>query len=178
MSDIPASNTIPLLQGNISPCDITSIGSCTGLGTPSSIAWPAQYLALFVPFRISVPVKITNAWWYNGTPVSASYKIDVGIYSADLTKLGSTGLTAQGSALTIQNVALTTELGPGLFYMAMTNNYTESFWSWAANLNKCRIWGMFQQLLTTPYSLPATATPAACAFTVIPIFGLTSRSFV
>ena len=181
MADVPATNTMPLMQGIISPCDITSIGAIVGtFSTPASATWPAQYLAIFVPIRVSVPVKTTSVWWYNGATVNASYKIDVGIYSANLTKLGSTGLTAQGTASVIQSVAINIKFGPGLFYMAMTHNNTQTFYQehsvTAAGVY--RAIGMFQQLLTTPYSLPAVATPAAMGYGYIPLFGIYIRSFI
>ena len=180
MADVPATNTMPLMQGIISPCDITSIGAIVGtFSTPASAAWPTLYLAIFVPIRVSVPVKTTSVWWYNGATVNASYKIDVGIYSADFTKLGSIGLTAQGTALVIQSVALATEFGPGLFYMAMTHNYIETFWRWnGITASCCAITGMFQQPLSNPYSLPAVATPATVGYAYIPVFGITARSFI
>ena len=178
--DIISAPTMPV-KGTISPTCLHSIGASIGsLGFPASAAWPAQYLAIFVPIRVSAQVYTTGMWWRNGPTVNASYKIDVGIYSADLTKLGSTGLTAQGTASVIQSVAINIKFGPGLFYMAMTHNNTQTFYQehsvTAAGVY--RAIGMFQQLLTTPYSLPAVATPAAMGYGYIPLFGIYIRSFI
>jgi hypothetical protein len=179
MPDLLTRPIFPDGYGGVSPFDATSIGSCIGtLATPASAAWPSANLGIAIPFRVTTPIKFSNAFWHNGTTVSASYHIDVGIYSADGTKLGSIGSTAQGTASIIQTVALTTEIAPGQFYMAMScDNASATFWkSTGITLNVCRALGMGQ--MSSALALPAAFTFAAMGYAYIPVFGLTYRSFV
>ena len=175
--DIPYSLSLPDGYGCISPFDLSSIASVLGtMGTPSAATWPTTNLAIAIPFRISRSIVLSKAWWYNGATVS--YNVDVGIYSADWTKLGSIGSTAQGSASVIVSANLTTEFGPGLFYlaMAMSNALGTAWRSSSMTLSDMRACGCAQ--MASALALPANFTPAAIGQAYVPVFGVTVRSVV
>ena len=169
--DIPYSLSLPDGYNTISPFCITSIASCTGtLGTPASTTWPSSNLGIAIPFRVSRTVKLQKVFWLNGTVVG--YNVDVGVYSADWTKLGSIGSTGQGSASTLTTATLTTQFGPGLFYMAMamSNSLGTAWRSSSMTLSAMRTLGCAQ--MASALALPSTFTPAAIGQAYIPVFGL------
>lgn len=140
-------------------------------------AWPANDRAFFVPFTISEPITIQRMFIWN---VTASGNIDLGIYSLDGTRLGSTGSTALVGNNTTQGVALSLSLPAGTYYMAAscsTTGYTAAIQSSALILFvQGRGGGAVQ--MDTAFPLPATATFAALSSLYIPMFGLSQRSFI
>jgi hypothetical protein len=83
---------------------------------------PVAATAYMYPFRLSEPVVVTKLYWLNGT---ASGNLDVGIYDHAGRRLVSIGSTAQSGTGAIQIVDVTdTEIGPGLFYMALVKETT------------------------------------------------------
>ena len=64
-------------------------------------------------------------WASNATTGIPNDNIDVGIYSADGTRIVSAGSTAQSGTEIAQNFAIAdTLIGPGDFYLAMVMNGT------------------------------------------------------
>lgn len=178
--DLPYSLALPDGVQHLSPWDTTSIGACLGtMGTPTANqAWSAANLAIFVPIRVSRPVKLAKAWWYNGSTVT--HNIDIGIYSVDGVRLWALGSTAQGSASVIVSTNATYQFGPGLFYLAMNcDSASATFWA-ATSLNPSmqRALGL-AQLAVGAAALPTTWSGyAARNYAFLPVFGVTVRSFV
>ncbi|HVB24118.1 MAG TPA: hypothetical protein VNG51_19425 [Ktedonobacteraceae bacterium] len=103
----------------LGPMSIGSIpmgGGVINAGT----AWPANNLALYIPFRIASPFQFSSIAVCIG---SASGNLDAGVYSEDGTKIISTGSTSVGANNNVITVTSTT-LGPGLFYLALVCSTT------------------------------------------------------
>lgn len=94
--------------------------------TPVSSSFGASgSTGYFFPILVPVTCVARRLWWANGSTVSASYNIDVGIYRDNGykpgTRLVSAGSTAQGTASQVQFVDITdTTLPPGLYWLAIS----------------------------------------------------------
>jgi hypothetical protein len=102
--------------------------------------------------------------------------MDFGIYTADGSRLFSTGSTAMSGASALQYVAVGTPfiLSPGLYYFAIDFEGTVTTRGWGVSTvttTEGRLAGMLQQLETFP--LPEKATFAAWASTGFPLCGIT-----
>jgi hypothetical protein len=127
------------------------------MNVPASTAWFGANGALYIPFKVEVPVTVTAI----GVPVgaTASGNIDVGIYTFDGVQLVSSGSTAQATAATLQTFNITdTQLGPGVFYFGIAmNNTTGTILRISPNTTRrAQEIGILQQ--GTAFPLPATAT--------------------
>ena len=142
----------------------------------ASAAWPSANLAIYIPFRVASPVKILTLFWMNGTGTQSN-NCDIGIFTADGTKIASSGNTAKSGASAIQSVNPTTQptIGPGLYYWGISNSGTQNFVR--CNVfagSQLRLMGVSQQ--ASANALPATWTPASMAQQYIPFIGMTARS--
>lgn len=163
--------------GVICSVSLGSLGSdfisITGfsLASEGSAVYPSANLALYVPFYMQVPGVVTQMFTANGS--TAGNNVDVGIYSADGTRLVSSGSTAQSGTSVEQIYNITdTLLGPGVFYMAVamdgTTGTLRRVTPGAAPI--MTMLGMAQQ--ATAFALPAVATMATCTTNYLPLFGL------
>src|SRR5262249_28090905 len=130
-------------------------------GSGGSAAWPANNRAIYVPFELDHPMLVVRMWVFNGGTTSGN--LDVGLYSADGTRLVSAGSTAQSGTSQIQMIDITdTMLDRGAFYMALSSSTTSAtfmrFNGGAAN--DWLLWGGLQEGLGS-VALPATATFAS-----------------
>lgn len=107
--------TTSLLLGPVSQY---SIGAELGVtSAPASAAWPTNNLAYMVPLYLPKTDFLQNFWVWNGASVSGN--VNIGLYRmSDLTRIGSSGSTAQASTNVIQVLAVTDVLVPaGSYYM-------------------------------------------------------------
>jgi hypothetical protein len=173
--DIPSLLT-PI--STITPYDLHSIGiGGGGPGGPASATWASANLALYIPFRISAPLTITQLFLMNGA--TASGNVDIGIYDTAGTRIIATGTTGQVGTNVIQAVNVAdTLIGPGAFYFALALNGTTGtvFMSTSFLAAQCQLVGMAQQ--PSAFPLPATATFASCAFTGCPMMGVATQALV
>ena len=180
--DITQQIVLPDGPGTITPFSLSSIGMAGALGTPASTAYPVALDSIFIPFRVSRQVVTANAFWYNGSTVSATYHLDVGIFDTDGVNLGSLGQTNQGSANVIQTAALSVKFGPGIFYLGIDcdNILATLFAATTITLQAERALGMLTGQSVFP--LPAIVTyanlPTLFSTSYVPVFGVTIRSFV
>jgi len=164
---------------NISGFNICSV--VAGLGqqpTMSSSTWPAANRAVFIPFRLAVPITVTQFWLLNGETVPGTEHFDIGVYDLAGTKIASTGSTDQTGVSVLQTVDVTDfTIGPGGFYLAcaMDTNTATILDIWPT-LECCRLVGLAEQASAFP--LPATATLAVITFNSIQAFGLSTRTTV
>lgn len=174
---------------NTMPWSLDSIGTyitataCTTLLNTASAVWPLADLVIYVPFWVYTPTAYANAFWYNGAGILGN--VNVGVYSADGTLLASTG--AQNQALesinAIASAALAVTLGVGQYYMAITesNAVTATFFRGVGSTNiaglSFNLMGCLQDANQTG-GLPATASFAAMAQNYLPVFGISTRSFI
>lgn len=177
MADWPLAPVFPAGLGHITPLSLESIGSASGgFSTPlASTTWGTANLAKYIPFRISQPYQVANAFCLNGA--TATGNVDIGIYDADGTRLASTGATALSGTTAIQTIALSVLLGPGQFWLAMScSASTTTFLASSYNANCMKAMGCYQQ--TSAHALPATATFATIVAATLYMFGITNQSVV
>ena len=147
------------------------------IDTHASATWPANNQAIYIPFELDMPMIVTQMFTVNGA--TASGNVDVGIYSADGTRLVSKGSTAQSGTNTIQAYDITdTYLDCGAFYMALALSSTVGtlFRLSHGAANDWLIWGGLQQ--ASAFALPATATFAVNTTQYLPLFGITGNSVI
>lgn len=114
--------------------------------------------AWYVPFVLNEPFTVRKAGWHNGTTVSGN--VDIGIYSANGTRIWSSGSTAQSGTSVVQVVTPTAfTLAPGLYYLAIAVDNTTGTFRGFALQQAGRSTGVFTQASAFP--LPSTATFAA-----------------
>lgn len=178
MTNYPDQKYVPDGLITVSTIGQHSIGSITLRGgiITAGTAWPSNNLGIFIPFRIANPFRFSNI----GIVISsASGNLDLGVYNSDGTKIISTGSTAVGANVNTIAVSATT-LPPGLYYMAASFSTTACtvmsyVFTSTAKVGIIRALGVSQ--MASALALPATATFAANTGTIIPIMGLTNRSF-
>ena len=151
-----------------------------GLGVAFTAAASATYAftnrAHLIPFHINFPITVTKLFSVNGA--TASGNIDVGIYSADLTRIVSAGSTAQAGTNAVQVFDITdTILGAGDFYLAIAmDNTTGTVFRATGGVANMRRAGMLQ--MNTAFPLPTTITPASVTQSFAPMIGLRQRGTV
>jgi hypothetical protein len=179
MSEFPRISVFPDPAITISTNSIHSINAFGLLaGAPgASTAWPVANTALFIPFRIARSIKFSLLFTYNGSTVSGN--VDVGVYSADGTRIVSAGSTAHATTSGIQKFTVaSTQIDSGLFYFGValdntTGTFTQVTVSQVPMLN---FFGVAQ--MASAFPLPATATFASNTSTAVPTMGLSTRSFL
>jgi hypothetical protein len=168
----------------INPFSLQSIGfsllavGTSGMEGAAGAAWPATKLALYMPFYVPDEFRVQQIRIAQGLTISGNF--DVGVYTADGVRLASSGLTAPtGFSATTQGVTVSTRLGQGLYYMAMSvDNVTHTVVRSVPTALTLQGAGCAQEDLSAGTgALPATATFAAIANAYLPLFGLSSRSF-
>lgn len=144
-------------------------------GTFTSTTWPVANLAVYMPVRFTAPMLISQFWVHNGA--TATGNLDLGIYSEDGIKLGSTGSTAQSGTSVLQVIDVTDfRIAAGIYYLAMSHSSTSGTASMLGSIvaNRGRLLGLMQEASALP--LPANATFAQLAQSVFPFMGCTGRS--
>lgn len=146
-----------------------------GPGQPGSQNWVAN-LAVYIPFQLPYPYQVARLWWINGNTVTTT-NVDMGIYTADGTRLYSTGSTTQTPASQPQYAAVSGHLvldARTPYYLAWTCDNTTAR-SFSMNISTAAIGrgaGLLEQASALP--LPATATFAAFTTQVFaPVCGVT-----
>lgn len=178
MSDYPRIHPLPDGLVHLTTMGFASIGGMSIVGGGGGNAtWPLANKAIYVPFRIAAPYTFNTFLAVVGI---SSNNLDMGVYSADGTKIISTGSTPAGANIKTVSVASTT-LSPGLYYLAMAcDNTTIAFQSYTLTATaKAALWaamGVSEQASAFP--LPATATFASNTLASVPLFGITNRSVV
>lgn len=133
-----------------------------------SSAWTANR-AVFFPIIVPETCTITKMGWQNGT--TAAGNIDVGFYTADGRRLGSTGSTAQSGTSVWQSVDVTDFVVPaGTVFMAIaTDSGSSTFWSVNQGIDlKSNNW--YVQSSSFPLPAAAAAFSAASGSIFLPKF--------
>lgn len=150
-------SVVPTMVSSAGPLSFVCsfmVGSPASAGTVTGRVW---YYPIFVP----AVCIIRRVWWINGSTVSASYNIAVGIYEdagyiPGRLIVGSAS-TAQGTATNVQFVDVTdTTLGPGRYWIAV---YSSNSSATLFRLSQTSDEDQLYQLYEATASLPATATP-------------------
>lgn len=146
---------------------------------PASLTYESANNGAYFPILVPGPCIIRRLWWANGSTVSASYNVDVGIYADGGYKPGakiiSTGSTAQGTATEVQFVDVTdTTLAPGLYWLAIACSSTSATFFGVATNTVYNAVTRFTQATALP--LPATATVAEAATNQVYLFGFATTA--
>ena len=144
----------------------TGIDESVAGSAPGSGSFEFANRAVYYPVVVPGTCAIRRVWWANGSSVSASYNVDVGVY-ADTgafrpgARLVSSGSTAQGTASQIQFVDVTdTSLGPGRYWIAIACSSTSSTF-FRSNLTSGVYGSVLRLRENGALPLPSTATPDA-----------------
>ena len=178
MSDFPSFEAYDLDGGGAVYSAATTLFPLNSTA-PASTAWPSANLAIFVPIRVSrrmIAYKMAI-----GAGATAAGNFDVGIYDVGGNRLVSSGATAKGaSAEQIINIT-DTQIGPGLYYLALSANGTNNYMMVTPSgtspvpLQKARLYGTLEA--ATSYTLPATATMVARTGALIPMVAVYLRDY-
>jgi hypothetical protein len=145
--------------------------------------WASANDPIALPFFLYEPLTVYQLGWHNGSGTMTD-SCDVGVYDSSwVRKISTTGTARTGvSALQFVDVSDTT-IGPGKFYLAMSNNGTtanqQQFFAGPANAVICGLLGMLDSA-TDAYVLPdpLTGMAAAATFTQIPALVIAARTVV
>lgn len=168
MPDFPP---VPILDAASSGC-LSTTTTLLGLQSvvPASTAWPAANLAIFVPIIVPYPVIVYKL--VIGTGATAAGNFDAGIYDSAGNRLVSSGATAKPSSSEVVLDITDTQIGPGVYYLALAANGTDNYalitpsGTTPVPLQKTRLYGVMQ--MATAYTLPNPATFAAATNAVFP----------
>jgi hypothetical protein len=177
MADFPSSDNNVGATLYINPAHRWSLGTAirslhhsTGF---ASGAWPTANKAVFVPFRL--PRQYTAYKMMVGQGATAAGNFCCGIYDEWGNRLVTSGATAKAASAEAVIDITDTEIGPGLYFMALsadgTNNYMQFS---AANAGCNKAVGMRE--MTTAYVLPNPATFATITSVQVPQMGVYLRS--
>lgn len=159
-----------------------SIGAALA-NAPTSGAWPAANRGLYVPFHVPVTCTAYRMFVLNGSAV-ANGTVDMAIYetasgdakpSARLVTAGAT-TTANANALQFLDIADTTLVGGGLYFMgiSMSSGSDTAFRTSGLGVLALQAIGTFQQAAVA--TLPDPAVPVAPTLAYTPLFGIALRS--
>lgn len=138
---------------------------------PAAQTWVAN-VASYVPICLPWPYYVRRLFWINGSIVGGFS--DIGIYSVGGGRLYNAGSTANTGALSApQYVTADILLGPGVYFLAYTNDGTSSrVYGITPSATIGRLAGLYQQATALP--LPALATFAAYSNVPVPWIGISN----
>ena len=179
MSHNPGMAPAPPMVGTSGPFEAVASRSGTGTSQMASGSYAATDAAFYHPVVVPVTCVVRRMWWANGSTVSASYNIDVGIYADAGRKPGrrlvSTGSTAQGTASVVQFVDVTdTVLPPGLYWLGMACSSSVATFFRQNTSQAVNALLIFQQSSALP--LPSTATPVEATEYMTYLFGFATTA--
>ncbi len=148
-----------------------------GFSVIGNITWIAN-LATYVPFILARPKLIAQFFWINGGTVAGN--TDVGVYNEALTKVLSTGSTANSGTSTIQAVNVTdTVLQAGRYWLAIASDSSTQVFSGDSIVARAQdMFGIKQQASGWSSGLLSSPTLSAPAQTLLPLFGFTPGSVI
>lgn len=152
-------------------------GRYGGAALSGALTWPVANTGFYVPVYLPWSYPVKRVFWINGTDVT-SVSMDFGIYTANGTRLYSTGSTAQSGASTVQYTAADLLLLPGRYFFALSCTSTTAArggqGTTGLTLTRAAQLGVLQQASVA--TLPAQATFAALANSCVPICGVTRKA--
>jgi hypothetical protein len=170
MADFPNPVPFDLSLGGVLSTQTAMVG--VSYVAASTMAWPSANLAIFIPVRLAFTATVYKITIGAGTTATGNF--DVGIYDSSGNKLVSSGATAKGTNTEHVLDITDTQIGPGVYYLALSADGTINFVCTAVVAQTARLMGVLQ--MATAYTLPNTATFAAFTGTVIPQISAHLRS--
>lgn len=134
--------------------------------------WLTANKAQFYPVVIPWYYPVRRVFWANGNGISGN--VDFGIYTLTGSRIYSSGSTAQSGTFAPQFVNADFLLAPGRYMFALAvSNTTATFSVASSSTVYLKLLRCFE--MASAFPLPATATFATIADSVIPLMGI-SRS--
>lgn len=150
----------------VTPFGIEGWGTYQGGALGTSTSWPLAKLVLYFPIGLTRALTVARMGWFNGAIVDAAGHVQVGVYNASFSLIGSSASTTPSGTNGTQQVNVTNFVMPvGVqLYMAITcDSTTQSFGS-VASVGTGQLGGMgVMEETTGAFGLPSTATPIVCA---------------
>lgn len=171
MSDFPSQTASPLaIHTYTFNAGASGVRNYSALGAGAR-TWVAN-LAIYIPVLVMWPYTVQRVFWVNGSTITST-SADFGIYTAEGTRIYSTGSTAMAGASDLQFVTPTAfTLSPGAYYFGWScNNTTNRAYGGAPPALGDRLGGVLAE--SSAFPLPATMTPAAVANPLYPLCGVT-----
>lgn len=145
-----------------------------GVDTPVAVTWPSANLGIFVPIWLPFRYVPLRAFWVNGSTAGGNW--DIGVFSADLTKLWNSGSTAGSGASQPQYVTISPSLvlDPGMYYLGLSHDVTTAnhgFGSSSVAAAYLRMSGVLQAASQVPLASAPTGVTTTAIIT--PLMGLT-----
>lgn len=146
-------------------------------------AWPSANKPVAIPFRLSQGCTVVQLGWVNGGGTMTD-SVDIGIYDTGWNRLVSGGGAARSGASAWQWADVAdTELSPGKYYLAMSNNGTTAnnvqFFGTGSNWGQTitLAWLGCYDSATDAYPLPNPLTNmvAVATFPRMPVWGIQTR---
>ena len=159
---------------NSIPWEAASLGT----GATSSVAWPTNNLAVYVPISIPAPFTVARFMIANASNLTGT--VDIGIYNAAGVLLLSTGNSARASASAVQYLDVTnTVFQPGHYYLGLVASSTTGTYLGAtfSSSTRAALSGPLQEALGSA-TLVNPMTPTAYAQTSIFQYGFTQSDTV
>lgn len=141
-----------------------------GQATPANAAWPYLSGAIFVPFTLVQPAQVRRLYVANGNVVNGSF--DLGIYSADGTRITSVGSGVQTGVSLLQIPDITDiYLSPKQYYIAASfNSSSATTLRYNPSIILAQHFGVLKVLNGFP--LPAVAVFTSVTAAYIPLIGM------
>jgi hypothetical protein len=141
----------------------------------ASAVWYSANGAMYMPLQLSSYYNLKSMFLFIGATNTGNG--DIGIYSADGTRLWSHGGAALGTANTLDIRTLGTPmlLPPGSYYIGVALSSASGTLFHRSNYGRAgmiRLAGIVSQ--ATAYPLPATMTAAVSTQTKVPVCGIAS----
>lgn len=145
-----------------------------GWSADNTLAGSAR--AIFVPFVVYEPLRVTKMFTDNGGTVGSAANVDVGIYDAVGNRIVSSGSTARAGASTLQIFDITdTTLNAGLHYMAWCYEGTTGSGAQVAFSVAVDFRVGLKQQASAAFPLPDVAAWEEMGASFVPLFGLLTR---
>jgi hypothetical protein len=177
--DFPSNPPLPLFVHTYTrwgPANEYRAIAAANLTFSVSITWPVANTAFYMPVVLPWAFPVRRVFWANGSSVTST-NMDFGIYTAEGTRLYSTGSTAASGVSAVQYVTPGTDLllSPGTYYFALADSTTTAnrggMGATTATVLVLRKLGVLQQ--ATALALPANMTGAAVTNSCLPFCGVT-----
>lgn len=158
--------------------DFTTYAGASG---PSSAAWPAANLAIYVPIYVEQPTLVMQLRWLNGGTVTGSTTLDAAVYNEDGTQrlIHGGGVTQSGTNVYQAFNVTDTLLLPGRYWFGMVlsnNTSTISRWtSTGTTQNIQKFLGLQEEALGSA-AMPSATTFAANTRVYVPVVGVVNVS--
>lgn len=172
----PAIKSITVVSAETLGGDIQVLDTAFG-----STVWTANLL-IFIPLILTRPCLVAQFFWRNGTVVSGTNSMEVGVYNEDgSAKLGTSGLVTPTGTSAIQVVNVTDFYLPAnkrLWLALGCDNATQTFWIGNLVAEGLDYLGVKQQASGWSSGLPASVTFAVPTVAKLPYFGFTGSSVI